>query len=60
MIVFRGDADLLLVIHVLDNVQWEEIYYGDFNIVKQQSSYSARDNKHTITVSKLRGLRANC
>jgi hypothetical protein len=53
---FRGDADLLLVIGVKSDGSWEEIYYGDFAVVKQSSRYSARDNKNMIPVSKLRGL----
>lgn len=35
---FRGRADLMLVIHVHDNGEWEEIYYGDFAPVLNASS----------------------
>ena len=53
---FRGEADLMLVIHVKDNGDFEELYYGDFQTVKNNSRYSARDNKQSITVSKLKTL----
>ena len=39
---YRGDADLLLVIGVSEDGSWNEVYYGDFAIVKKQSRYSAR------------------
>jgi hypothetical protein len=53
---FRGDADLLLVIGVKDDGSWQEIYYGPYATVKQQSRFSARDNKHMIAVKKLCSL----
>ena len=59
MIGYRGEADLMLVIHVSSNGEFEEIYYGDFSVVKNESSYSRRDNKHTITISKLKRLAAS-
>jgi hypothetical protein len=54
---FRGEADLLLVIHVRDNGEWEEVYYGPFAPVKAASRYSARDNKSMIAVPKLKSLK---
>ena len=59
MIGFRGDADLLLVLHVNQKGEWNEIYYGDFKIAKDQSNYSRRDNKQTITITKLSSLKQN-
>ena len=56
MIGYRGDADLMLVIHVKDDGEFEEVYYGDFELVKSASNFSKRDNKSTITISKLRKL----
>ena len=56
MIGYRGDADLMLVIHVKDDGEFEEVYYGDFELVKSASNFSNRDNKSTITISKLRKL----
>jgi hypothetical protein len=53
---FRGDADLLLVIHVDDDGEWEEVFFGDFSVVKTICRYSARDNKHMIAISKLKQL----
>lgn len=53
---FRGEADLLLVIRVSENGQWEELYFGDFATVAAASSYSARDNKRSITIAKLRTM----
>lgn len=50
---FRGDADLLLVIQVDSSGYWKELYYGDFELIKSISRYSARDNKFTIAVSNL-------
>jgi len=54
---FRGDADLMLVIYVGDDGEFEELYFGDFKKVKDKSNYSARDNKQSITISKLKKLR---
>lgn len=55
---FRGEADLMLVIKVHETGDWEEVYYGDFQKVKELSRYSARDNKHMIAISKLRNIRS--
>ena len=57
MIGFRGDADLLLVLHVNEKGEWNEIYYGDFKTAKNVSNYSKRDNKQTITITKLSSLK---
>ena len=54
---FRGEADLMLVVYVADDGEFEELYYGDFQLVKNNSSYGARDNKHSITISKLKRLK---
>ena len=54
---FRGEADLMLVVSVADDGEFEEIYYGDFKLVKENSRYSARDNKNTISISKLKKLK---
>jgi hypothetical protein len=56
---FRGRADLMLVIHVFDNGEWEQIYYGDFEPVLRESRHSARDNKEMIAISKLHSLHAS-
>lgn len=56
---FRGEADLLLVIHVQDNGEWEEVYYGPFAPVKAASRHSARDNKSMIPIQKLKALTAS-
>lgn len=53
---FRGSADLMLVIYVGADGEFSEIYYGDFAVVQANASYSKRDNKSVITVSKLRQL----
>jgi hypothetical protein len=55
---FRGAADLMLVLHVDVNGDWEEVYFGDFDVVKNECRYAARDNKHMIAISKLRKLTA--
>jgi hypothetical protein len=54
---FRGEADLLLVIHVRANGEWEEIYYGPFEPVKAASRYSARDNKSMIAIQNLKAIK---
>ena len=54
---FRGDADLMLVIRVADDGEFEELYFGDFKQVKDNSNYSRRDNKQSITISKLKKMR---
>ena len=53
---FRGEADLMLVVYVADDGEFEELYYGHFQLVKDNSNYGARDNKHSITISKLKKL----
>ena len=53
---FRGEADLLLVLGVKEDGSWEEIYFGDFQPVKEQARFSSRDNKHMIAVSKLKAI----
>lgn len=53
---FRGDADLMLVIRVEADGQWNEIYYGSFAKAKSLARYSARDNKHMIVVKQLIAL----
>ena len=58
MIGYHGKADLMLVIHVSDDGEFEEIYYGDFEPGENASNFSKRDNKKTITISKLRKLNA--
>jgi hypothetical protein len=54
---FRGEADLMLVLHVSTSGEWEEVYYGPFRLVAAASRYSARDNKKMISISKLRSLK---
>lgn len=53
---FRGEADLMLVVHVNDDGEVTTIYYGSFASVAEASSISARDNKRTITITKLKKL----
>jgi len=53
---FRGEADLMLVLHVTADGECEEIYYGPFMPVKAASRYSSRDNKQMIAISKLRAM----
>lgn len=53
---FRGEADLLLVLHVKADGDVEEVYFGPFAPVKAASRYSARDNKQMIAISKLRAM----
>lgn len=56
MIGYRGTADLMLVIHVYGDGEWEEVYFGNFQEVNKNSNFSKRDNKHTITITKLKHL----
>ena len=53
---YRGNADLMLVIHVTEDGEWEEVYFGDFTAVKKSSTFSSRDNKFMIGITKLRSL----
>ena len=53
----RGEADLLLVIHVTFDGKFEEIYFGDFKTVYEKTGYSKKDNKQQISVTKLIKLR---
>ena len=50
---FRGEADLLLVLKVEANGQWNEIYYGSFARAKELARYSARDNKYMVAMRQL-------
>ena len=52
----RGEADLLLVIHVTHNGDWEEMYFGDHKEVIDKCSFSKRDNKHVIGITKLKKM----
>lgn len=51
-----GQADLMLVLKIDITGEWEEVYYGPFEPVRQASRYSARDNKQMIAVTLLRQL----
>ncbi len=53
---FRGKADLILVIHVEEDGSWDEIYFGDHELVEKNSTFSARDNKRMISITKLKTL----
>jgi hypothetical protein len=53
---FRGKADLMLVIKVDSDGSWDQVYYGDFAKVQAAASFSKRDNKCMITITKLRKL----
>ena len=53
---FRGEADLLLVLKIESSAEWRELYYGPFKPVKENASYSKRDNKHMIPIAKLQEL----
>jgi len=50
---FRGEADLLLVLKIESNAEWREMYYGPFKPVKEKATYSKRDNKYMIQITKL-------
>jgi len=54
---FRGQDDLLLVLHVRTVGEYDEVYYGPFAPVKAASRYSARDNKDMLAISKLKTLK---
>ena len=56
MIGYRGEADLMLVIQIQDDGDWKQLYYGDFQQVKDVSRYSARDNKYMVSRKKLEEL----
>jgi hypothetical protein len=51
---FRGQADLMLVLHVRADGEWEELYFGPFAPVKAASRHSKRDNKEMIAITKLK------
>lgn len=54
---FRGKADLLLCLKIVDNGNWEELYFGPFAAVREKARFSARDNKHMVPISLLKALR---
>jgi hypothetical protein len=53
---FRGSADLMLVLHVKPDGEWEEVYFGPFAVVRGIARYSTRDNKHMVSIAKLRAI----
>ena len=53
----RGKADLLLVIHVTTNGDWKEVYFGDHQKVIDKSTFSKRDNKNMIGITKLEKMK---
>ena len=53
---FRGNANLMLAVYVSEVGEVEQIYFGKFDKVAEASNNSARDNKRSITVTKLRKL----
>lgn len=55
---FRGEADLLLVVRVEADGQWQEVYFGSFQAAKALARYSARDNKHMVAIRSLVALKA--
>ena len=52
----RGEADLLLVIKVKVDGSWEELYFGDFKKALSIANFSARDNKHSISITALKKI----
>ena len=58
MIGFRGTPDLMLVISVQDDGSWSELYFGPFDPIKAAARHSARDNKSTVSISKLKQIAA--
>lgn len=55
-VALRGEADLLLVVKVHLDGEWQIIYYGDFDKVKQAATYGARDNKYSLSIKRLMSL----
>ena len=53
---FRGEADLLLCLKIIDNGNWDELYFGPFSAVKEKARFSARDNKHMVPITLLKTL----
>ena len=54
---FRGAADLMLVIHVADDGEFEELYFGDFKNVKGisglfQNNFKVYDRENKSCVRK--------
>jgi hypothetical protein len=56
LIGFRGEADLMLVIKVDLDRTWRELYFGGFAAVKAVATFSKRDNKFVVTLSKLAAI----
>ena len=52
----RGEPDFILIIHVNDDGNWNQVYYGDYETVKKYSKYGKRDNSWRISIKKLRSL----
>lgn len=53
---FRGSADLMLVLEVAADGSCAQLYWGPFAPVYAESRHSSRDNKQTISVTKLKRL----
>ena len=52
----KPKADLLLVIHVNQDVTWDEVYHGDLDTVIPECNWSGADTKWTIGITKLKKI----
>jgi len=52
----KPKADLLLVIHVNQDVTWDEVYHGDLDTVIPKCNWSGADTKWTIGITKLKKI----
>jgi len=44
------------VVKIESTAEWKELYYGPFKTIKDQASYSKRDNKYMIPIAKIQDL----
>jgi hypothetical protein len=53
---FRGEADLMLVLHVTETGDFDVVYFGPFEPVLEKARRSERDNKNMISITKLKAI----
>ena len=44
----------MLVIDVNENWTWQKLYFGNFDAIKIEARFLARNNKHVIAIPKFK------
>ena len=52
----ENEVELLLVLKIFDDANWEVVYFGSFKKAKALMNFSKYSNRYTISVNKLKKL----